>query len=34
LYQPIRYALTTKDGAVVDAYSVMGWPGSTLAWPA
>src|SRR5271165_6087830 len=33
-YQPIRNALTVKERAVVDAYRVIGSPGSTLAWPA
>ena len=30
----IRYALTANERAVVDAYSVIGSPGSTLACPA
>src|SRR6516164_8565994 len=33
-YQPIRNALTVNERAVVDAYTVTGSPGSTLAWPA
>ena len=33
LYQPIRNALTVNSRAVVDAYSVIGSPGSTLYWP-
>ena len=33
-YQPIRKALTRKERAVVDTYSVIGSPGSTLACPA
>ena len=33
-YQPIRNALTVNERAVVDAYSVTGSPGSTLACPA
>src|SRR6266481_754969 len=31
-YQPIRNACTWKDRAVVEAYSVIVSPGSTLAW--
>src|SRR5215472_16697417 len=33
-YQPIRNAFTRNERAVVDAYSVIGSPGSTLACPA
>ena len=33
-YQPIRNALTRNERAVVDAYSVIASPGSTLACPA
>src|SRR5215469_11153290 len=32
-YQPIRNAFTRNERAVVDAYSVIGSPGSTLACP-
>ena len=33
-YQPIRNAVTVNERPVVDAYSVIGSPGSTLACPA
>ena len=33
-YQPIRNALTVNDRAVVEAYSVISSPGSTLYCPA
>ena len=33
-YQPIRNAVTVNERPVVDAYSVIGSPGSTLDCPA
>ena len=33
-YHPIRNAVTVNERPVVDAYSVIGSPGSTLACPA